>query len=139
MNKTLKKNFELLVKELTKSNLACDMAIEKETGAIIIAPGEVSDSVYDIIHKKATKIGLEEISGKNTKQTFEVCSDATIFGVKQPDYIYETIEFSDKAKELNKAFKKVFSSYKKEAEKEDNKSTLKLIKSIEKDLKNILN
>jgi hypothetical protein len=135
MNKTLKKNFELLVKELTKSNLACDMAIEKETGAIIIAFGEVSDSVYDIIHKKSTKIGLEEISGKNTKQTFEVCSDATIFGVKQPEYIYETIEFSDKAKELNKAFKKVFSSYKKEADK----STLKLIKSIEKDLKDILN
>lgn len=135
MNKTFKKNFELLVKELTKSNLACDVAIEKETGAITIAIGEASDSVYDIIHKKATKIGLEEISGKNTKQTFEICGNATIFEVKQPDYIYEKIEFSDKAKELNKAFKKVFSFYKKEADK----STLKLIKSIEKDLKDILN
>jgi hypothetical protein len=92
MNKTFKQNFKLLVKELTKSNLACDVAIEKETGSIIIAIGDAaSNSVYDIISKKATKIGLEEFSRKSTKQTFEVCGYDTIFEVERPEYIYETI------------------------------------------------
>lgn len=127
----MEKNFELLIKELSNLNIACDMAIEKENGEITIAVDAVDfNAKCAEIYKKAVKIGLEEIRGENTKQTFEICGGCSIFDNRDTEiYIYHTIY--GKIINYNK-ISKVFSSYIKNI---NDKETLSLLKSIKKDIK----